>query len=441
MRSLDGAWRWLLRKEWRELVASTSWWVMFILAGPLVGLSFISAVRAYGEASGVGGAAGGLADALWPLDGVLVPTLSAYEIIALFLLPFVAIRVVAGDRQSGAAKLELQHPMSPIGRMGAKVLVLFAGWCLAGIPAVLACALWKIYHGSIYAPEAGTVVFGHLLHAGLIIALAAAAASMTEHPSTAAILTLAFTVGTWVLNFVAAVQGGLWERLARYTPSEMLATFQHALFRLNLVLAALALIAAGLVLAAIWMRLGVAVGRRAVESVAIVVVAAAIVFACSFVRADWDASENRRNSFSEPDEETLVKIKAPLTIEAHLAPEDPRRFDLEHQTFSKLRRILPNLTVRYVSSTSIGLFEQANAHYGEIWYDLAGRRTMSRITSGEGVLETIYGLAGIQPPKEDEPELHGHPLAVRPVGAAPLFYVIWPVAIAGIGFYVKRRKR
>ena len=77
---------------------------------------------------------------------------------------------------------------------------------------------------------------------------------MTEHPSTAAILTLAFTVGTWVLNFVAAVQGGVWERLARYTPSEMLATFQHALFRLNLVLAAFALIAAALVLAAIWMR-------------------------------------------------------------------------------------------------------------------------------------------------------------------------------------------
>jgi hypothetical protein len=404
---------------------------MFTLAGPLVGLSFISAVRAYGEASGVGGTAGGLADALWPLDGVLVPTFSAYEIIALFMLPFVAIRVVAGDRQSGAAKLELQHPMSPIGRMGAKVLVLFAGWCLAGIPAVLACALWKIYHGSIYAPEAATVVLGHLLHAGLIIALAAAAASMTEHPSTAAILTLAFTVGTWVLNFVAAVQGGVWERLARYTPAEMLATFQHALLRLNLVLAALALIAAGLVLAAIWMRLGVAVGRRAVASAAIVAVAAAIVFACSFVRADWDASENRRNSFSEPDEETLGKIKTPLTIEAHLAPEDPRRFDLEHQ----------NLTVRYVSLTSIGLFEQANAHYGEIWYDLGGNRTMSRITSSEGVLETIYGLAGVQPPKEDEPELHGHPLAARPVGAAPLFYAIWPMAIVGLGFYVKRRKR
>jgi hypothetical protein len=412
---------------------------MLVLSGPLVGVSFISAVRAYGEASGVGGTAAGLSDALWPLDGVFVPTFSAYEIAALFLLPFVAIRLVAGDRQSGALKLELQQSISPIAAMGAKAIVLLAGWGLANVPAVLACVLWKIYGGSIYAPEVGSIVLGHLLNAGLIIALAAAAAALAEHPSTAAILTLAFTVGTWVLNFVAAVQGGIWERLAGYTPAEMLQTFQHGLIRLSLVLAALVLVGAGLVLAGVWRRLGVTVPRRAVESIAIIAASSALVFACSFVRADWDVSENQRNSFSEPDEEILKHIETPLSIEAHLAPEDPRRFDLEHQTLSKLRRIMPKVTVRYVSSTSIGLFEQANTHYGEIWYDLGGRRTMNRLTSSEGVLETIYGLAGVQPTTEDEPEHRGHPLAARPAGAAPLFYGVWPLAIIGLGILTKRR--
>lgn len=365
MRSRDGAWRWLLRKEWRELMAARAWWVMLALSGPLVGVSFISAVRAYGEASGVGGTAAGLADALWPLDGVLVPTFSAYELVALFLLPFVAIRLIAGDRQSGALKLELQQPMSPSAMMGTKALVLLAGWCLASVPAVLAGVLWKIYGGSIYAPEVTSIVLGHLLNAGVIIALAAAAASLSEHPSTAAILTLAFTVGTWVLNFVAAVQGGVWERLARYTPAEMLQTFQHALIRLSLVLAALTIIGAGLLMAGVWMRLGVAVRRRAGESIAIVAVASALVFACSYVRSDCDVSENQRNSFSEPDEAALRQIKAPLSIEAHLAPEDPRRFDLEDQTLSKLRRVMPQVTVQYISSTLIGLFEQADSHYGD----------------------------------------------------------------------------
>ena len=46
---------------------------------------------------------------------------------------------------------------------------------------------WTGYGGSLYAPEVGSLVVGHLLNAGLVIALAAAAAALSEHPSTAAI--------------------------------------------------------------------------------------------------------------------------------------------------------------------------------------------------------------------------------------------------------------
>ena len=42
----------------------------------------------------------------------------------------------------------------------------------------------------------------------------------------------------------------------------MVAEFQHGLVRLDVVIAALALIASGLGLAAIWVRLGAPVGRR-----------------------------------------------------------------------------------------------------------------------------------------------------------------------------------
>src|SRR5215467_4003967 len=52
--SRNNAWKWLLQKEWRELMSSRSWWVMLALIGPLVGVSFISAVRSYAEASGRG---------------------------------------------------------------------------------------------------------------------------------------------------------------------------------------------------------------------------------------------------------------------------------------------------------------------------------------------------------------------------------------------------
>ncbi len=434
------AWTWLLRKEWRELMTSRSFWVMLVLMGPLVGVSFINAVRSYAEASGKGGTAAGLADALFPLDGVVAPTFSAYEIAASFLLPFVAIRAVAGDRISGALKLELQQGMAPLSMIGAKALVLGAGWLLAGVPIALAGILWIAYGGSLYAPEVASLAIGHLLNAGLIIAVATAAAALAEHPSTAAILVLAFTVGTWVLSFVAAFQGGIWEQIVSYTPSEMLQTFRRGLVRLDLMLAMLALIAAALVMAASWIRLGVPVRRRAAESVAIIGVAAVLGFGASLARPSWDISENERNSFAEAEEALLENIAAPLKIEAHLAPEDPRRFDLERQTLSKLRRTMPNVTVEYVSGTSTGLFEQADTHYGEIWYDLAGKRAVGRTTTTDGVLDAIYELAGIQSPQEDESGHRGHPLAAQPTGAAALFYVIWPLAVLGLGLFLHRRR-
>jgi len=421
-------------------MSSRAWWLFLLLMGPLVGVSFISAVQTYAEASGLGGTAAGVGEAFSPLVGVWAPTFSACEIGAAFLLPFVAIRLVAGDRQSGALKLEMQHRMSAFARIAAKVLVLFLGWLIALAAPLAGVLLWRSYGGSVYVPELTTVVFGHILNAGLTIALACAAASIVEHPSTAAIITLAVTVGTWILSFVAAVHGGVWESAVAYTPTAVVAQFQHGLVRLDVVLIASALIVTGLLLGGIWIRIGISVRRRIYESLALGFVVVAAVFGCTFANASWDTSENRMNSFSRADEQALREIHGPLQIEAHLAPEDPRRTDLERRAISKLRRVMPKLQVQYVSVTSIGLFEQSNPHYGEIWYRLNGHSSMNRATTPEAVLETIYSVAGVTPPAEDPAdEFRGHPLAVPPKHAAAFFYVIWPALVAASGLYFQRR--
>lgn len=408
--------------------------------GPLVGLSFIGAMRTYAEVSGLNGTSAGVGEALAPLVGVWAPTFSACELVAVFLLPFVAIRMVAGDRQSGALKLELQQGLPPSVRMGAKALVLLAGWLLAMLPPLSALVLWKLYGGTLYPPELATLIAGHILNAGLTIALAAAMSSFTEHPSTAAILTLSLTVGTWILDIFGAVQGGIWERAAGYIPAALVSQFEHGLWRLDTTLIALVLIAAGLLLAAIWMQLGAAVRTRAYESVGLGVLAAAAIGACTLATPSWDNSESRSNSFPEADERALRRIHGPLRIDVHLAPEDGRRVELERQALSKLRRAMPQVEVRYLSSTSIGLFEQTSAGYGEIWYDLGGRRSMSRVTTAEGVLESIYSLANVTPPAENDATVfRGHPLAVTAKGAGTLFYGVWPGLFLAGGILVRRR--
>jgi len=432
------AWWWLLEKEARELLASRAWWVLLVVMGPLVGFAFIGSVRTYAEASGLGGTAAGVGEAFSPLIGIWAPTFSACELAAVFLLPFVGIRLVAGDRQSGGLKLESQQSLPPIARVAAKALVLIAGWIIASGPVAAAIVLWRSYGGSIYWPEILTVGAGHLMNAGLTIALAAATALLTEHPSTAAILTLSVTVGTWILSFVAAVQGGVWERLARYTPTAMVAEFQHGLIRLDVVIAATALIALGLGWAAIWLRLGAPVVRRVGESTALAVAAIVLIAAGTTATKSWDVSESRANSFPLADERALQTIDGPISIEAHLAPEDPRRVDLERHVLGKLRRIRPDVQVRYVSATSIGLFEQTSAGYGEIWYDIGGRKATGRSVTAEAVLETLYSIGGVTSPAlDDESVFRGHPLVTHAPAAATVFYLLWPALVISAGIVVK----
>ena len=71
------------------------------MTGPLVGHAFATAVESYAEMSGAGGGPAALAQGLSPLDGLIVPTFGAYDLIATFLLPFVAIRLVATEIRPG----------------------------------------------------------------------------------------------------------------------------------------------------------------------------------------------------------------------------------------------------------------------------------------------------------------------------------------------------
>src|SRR5262245_5239012 len=406
--------------------------------GPLVGFAFIGSVRTYAAASGLNGTAAGVGEAFSPLIGVWAPTFSACELAAVFLLPFVAIRLVGGDRQSGALKLESQQPLPAAARVAGKALVLLAGWLIASAPVAAAVVLWRSYGGSIYAPELAAVASGHLMNAGLTIAVASATASMTEHPSTAAILTLGVTVGTWILSFIAGVHGGIWELLARYTPTAMVGEFQHGLIRLDVVIAALTLIALGLALAAIWIRLGAPIGRRIGESLAIAGLAVIAITAGAKATTSWDLSESRGNSFPLADERALTAISGPMSIEVHLAPEDPRRVDFDRNVVAKLRRVRPDVQVRYVSATAIGLFEQTSAGYGEIWYDVAGRKEVGRAVTAEAALETIYSLAGVAASTADDDDVfRGHPLVTHAPGAALMFYVIWPALVVSAAVLVR----
>jgi hypothetical protein len=207
------------------------------------------------------------------------------------------------------------------------------------------------------------------------------------------------------------------------------------------ILVGVILTAAGLSASAIFLRLGDPIRRRVQRSIAVFAVAALAIASVSLVSASWDASESRRNSFSEREVAALRSINGDLHIVAHFAPEDPRRADLEHNAFRKLRRALPRTRITYVSATSTGLFEQTRDKYGEIEYALGSQSASSRSITTDGVLESVFTLAGLTPPAESEDDVfRGHPLAARPRGAAIIFYGAWPLMVAVLAVMVQRGK-
>ena len=419
---------WLLAKEFRELFASRAFWLLLLFVGFLVGHSFITAVRLYAEMSGNGGPAA-LPQGLTPLDGILVPTWGAYDLAATLLFPFVAIRMVSSEKESGALKLLLQLPGTLGSKLAAKGLVLLFAWLVAWLPGIVAIVLWRSYGGHIYAPETWNLLLGHLLRGLLSGGLGVAAAALADGAASAAIITLAFTVGTWALDFVAAGRGGFVQQLASYTPTAALRSFEQGLLRFNVLAVMLLVSIAGFVLAGIWLNIGRTIKFRLAATLVLLIVSAGAVWVGANVRASHDLSENHRNSFSAVDQSALRAINQPLKITIFLSPEDPRLTDFEQNVLRKLRRSLDKLDVEYAASSHTGLFD-SEEHYGEILYELGGQKIVERSTIEEVVLDQIYTLAGVtSPDRSGEEGFPGYPLAAQPKHAAAIFYLFWPLVV------------
>lgn len=440
MRSPDGArWRRLFGKDRRELASSRAWIVLLVVLGPLVGHAFVTAVDTYAEASGAGGGPAALSQGLSPLDGIIVPTFGAYAIAVTLLFPFVAIRLVSSEKHNGALKLLLQSPVSLGTMLVVKLLLLVVAWIVAWIPGVIALVLWHLYGGHLAAPELAAVLLGHVLRATLICSIAIAAASFTDNAATAAVVTLAITLGTWALDFIAQVRGGVAQTLDAYTPESALRTFETGEIRVAIIIVTLVLSIGFLVLAIVWLHPGRRRRTRIIATTLILAAMSLLAWLGAQPRNSWDVSEDRRNSFSPTDERALSSIRAPLRVTVYLAPEDPRLADLERGVLRKLRRTLPRVDVSYVARGTSGLFARPGEHYGEVWYAIGAQKAMTRSTTEPIVLETVYWVAGITPPTNDAaPAYPGYPLVAEPTWAPLIFYLLWPCTVLAVWLWSRR---
>jgi ABC-2 type transport system permease protein len=434
----------VLRNEIRELATGNALWVLMLLLSPLVGYSFIQAVELYAEASRPALAIPELARQLSPFDGILVPTLGGFYLAVTLLFPFIAIRLVAAEKASGGLKLLVQLPYRLIDLVTAKFVALMAAWMVALIPVLSALIGWAFLGGHLDIRETAALLLGHMLYALLIGAISFLAAALTEGGATAAILALAVTLGSWVLDFAALDRGGVSSLLASLSLTSLLRPFEQGLLSIPTVLAMLVATAGFLALTSIWLPPGTPLRGKLSRSALIIGAAGILIGAAAQANTVLDVTPDRRNSFPPADEHLLSRLREPLSVTVHMATSDPRLVDLDRKVLARLRRAMPRVTVRIADSGQASFLGTAGeADYGQIVMTYHGRSATTRSTGAGEILPMLYELAGVNPSApattgRDEP---GYPLVADGSNSAFWFYGIEPFAFAAAWWLAAGNRR
>jgi ABC-2 type transport system permease protein len=385
----------LLANELREIVGGRALWIMLLLVCPLIGYSFFQAISLYGESSAAGLQSPVLASSLSPFDGILVPTFGAFYVAVTLLFPFVAIRAVSHEKESGALRLLVQLPYHASTLIGAKFVAVLGAWLLAGIPVLSTLVIWMMLGGHLSPAETLNLFAGHLLYGSLVGAIALFSAAIAESAASAAVITLAFTIGSWVLDFTVAGRPGLAEWIARLSLTQTLRTFEQGMLSVAVALGMGVVICGFAALAGAWLAPGTPLRSKLARSAAIGLAAVIAVIAVSRLNLSVDVTEDRRNSFPAADQRLLARLGDPLTVTVHMAPEDPRYADLQRNVLAKLERAMPHVTIL------LGGDRQSDERYGEVEYVYGDRQDVSRSTSSREILPLLYSLAGVAPPAPD----------------------------------------
>ncbi|HEY1293826.1 MAG TPA: heme-binding domain-containing protein [Chloroflexota bacterium] len=430
---------WLLFvKEVRELLVSRALWAMVLISAPLVGFTFIQAVRLYSQNSASALKLPQLAVNQNPLDGIVIPVFGAVYLMNTFLFPFVAIRAIGNEKQSGALKLALQLPVGIYRVVGVKLAALFVGWSIALLPTISALLIWsQLLGGHLYGPELVSVFLGHFLYALVIAGVAFLAAALTESSATAAIVALAFTLASWILEFAGNVGTGLVRAVSAFSLSPALRGLEQGLIG-SPTAVALGVLAFGfLALTVVWLPPGVTRREKLLRTGAVVGVAFQALLLAIQLPIYTDVTENRRNSFNTADVRALSHMPKELKIDVNLATNDSRFLDLQRNVLTKLQRTAPHVTINYAeTSTSSLLGGTSGANYGTVTYTYGGKQGTSRATSAREVLPLIEALDGQTVVPDPLPPYAGFPLVTSAEGASVWFYAILPLlAVAGWWYF------
>lgn len=420
-------------------------WVVAALSALLIGHGFVLAVDLYSAASRSALASQLQVREMDPLAGVVRPTLGGLDLAISVLVPLVAVRALALEKERrtlGALCLQVGSARLVIWR---KFLASLAATTPLLATPVLLWGMFVAVGGRLDAIESGVALLGESLHLLLSIAIGTLAAAWTRTFAQAAALALVLSLSAWAIDASEGFAALAWlGGASAWSIEQELAPFQRGVLSLGsgtwLGVATLG----ALSLAFIGGQFRVSTRLRALQAAAVALTSVlALAWASSFKRS-YDWSEARRQSLPPAAVAGLRALQQPITIELFLDRDDSRRRQVETDVLAKLQLARPDATIRApLDEDRTRATAQRDQDYGRIVLRVGEGSRETRSTSRREVTTLLFEAAGLPLPDWSQPLYAGHP-AVIEAGRRTLVllfsYVALPGALLGAGLLLTRKR-
>jgi ABC-type transport system involved in multi-copper enzyme maturation permease subunit len=435
--------RWLLRRELALVFGARATWLVAAVAAVLVGHGFALALDLYTSASRTVADQALMLRELDPLAGIVRPTLGGLELAVALLLPVIAVRGVAIEKERGSYGALVLRAGSAERVIAAKLLAALAGAALLLVAPIVLCIAFAIAGGHLDAIETAIALGGHVLHAAVITCIAVAAAAACRTVAQATVVALAVSLASWAIDanegFAAlAWLGALeWASIGR-----KLAPFEQGIVHIGAIVSLLALTAGAAAIAFVLGRIEFGMRRR-LQAAAVAVAAVLVVWLFGAVHRAYDWSEQRRESLPPSVVSALRDIPDQIELDVWLDRDDGRRWQLERDALAKLVLARPDTEIRMPLDGAADRIAEHDADYGRIVIRAGGVRE-TRSASRKELVTLVLEAASAPRPDWTYPDYPGYPFvadgATRTLLVA-LAYLIVPAVLALVGLVLTRSRR
>lgn len=435
----------LLKRELGILLKAPATWLILALASLLVGHGFVLALDLFAAASRSAQGQQLMRRELDPLLGIVRPTLGGLQLAGALLLPVVAARPLAMEKERRSYAALALRVGSTQRVVAAKLL---AAWVCAALFLVAPLVLLLAFYcagGHLWFAEVATALGGYALFTVLVATISVAAAAATSSFAQAAVLGMLVSLTSWAIDASEGFSALAWlARLGSLSISTQLARFEQGVFSLG---------------GATWMACAIAASTlialnqgRLERGWRVPVLSWAALLAalpCCALLGAWqqatDFTESKRMSLPQEAEAALRARREPLRLTLWLERDDARRTQLERDVLAKLRLARPDLEVEAPlddPERTTGLQHGEDYGWIEIHAGTAMRRTRS--TSRKEVTTLVFEALGVPLPSWSQSAYPGFPwipATSTRTALALLAYVVLPLACASLGAVLARRRR